>query len=807
MEPLPPDDSSVETGCSASTTTSPITPGTGNIGSCSSRSDSRQFPNALPAQISLAQHHHAHPHPGCILPSSIPTPGHANKDQEARNHLQLIPRVSAADTQSDGEVEEIRTTPLFTHKVRMVMENGRGPLAAAGSASDIFQQYGLLGVRERTYGSRHPDMSNTLSVEQNLVYANMNAPWSVYICGSQGTGKSHSLSCLLENSLLTSSLAGNNPNPLAGLVFHYDRFTSYESTQLCEAAYLCSAGVQVRVLVSPSNVHAMRKLYRHLPGLPAATPRPEVIPLYFQEHQLNVSRLMTLMAANGEKGVPLYMEVLFKILRDMSTENKGEGRLDYLDFKQRLARQAFSAQQRTPLEMRLALLESFLAHKQQSERSTARLNRLFNSAQGTLTIVDLSCPFVNENDACALFTICLSLFMEHRGDCGRIIALDEAHKFLTQSGEAEKLTEQLTSIVRQQRHLGTRIIIATQEPTLAPSLLDLCNVSIVHRFNSPAWFEVLRRHLAGAHLCHDHRDPALFEMIIGLKTGQALVFCPSAMLDASAEEGVRRLNDAFIRIQIRNRVTADGGRSILASDDIQRIEREDIPMEELIVPFSAAPRSLKAVAAPERFTSYHQNHDSVDASSSAVTNDTGTQPSLRDNKARLMSEDQDEEFVDTLSSAGTDDTHPPVTNNAARSPSTINDHGPERRYPLRTSRPRAIMASPVPAVAEPDPQAVASASRPRLAPASAPAKSVTTRSRTNISQDVASVHVQDAITALLKDRPNTLKFTAVREQAARSAGLPEGFFTSTEIWTRWSRCKIRELVVSIFLYVRLASVS
>jgi len=27
--------------------------------------------------------------------------------------------------------------------------------------------------------------------------------------------------------------------------------------------------------------------------------------------------------------------------------------------------------------------------------------------QGSLTIVDLSCPFVTENDACVLFSICL----------------------------------------------------------------------------------------------------------------------------------------------------------------------------------------------------------------------------------------------------------------------------------------------------------------------------------------------------------------------------------------------------------------
>lgn len=48
---------------------------------------------------------------------------------------------------------------------------------------------------------------------------------------------------------------------------------------------------------------------------------------------------------------------------------------------------------------------------------------------GSLTIVDLSCPFVDENAACAMFNICLAIFLvegKDRGGC--IVALDEAHK-------------------------------------------------------------------------------------------------------------------------------------------------------------------------------------------------------------------------------------------------------------------------------------------------------------------------------------------------------------------------------------------
>ena len=45
-----------------------------------------------------------------------------------------------------------------------------------------------------------------------------------------------------------------------------------------------------------------------------------------------------------------------------------------------------------------------------------------------MTIVDLSCPCVSPETACSLFNICLSLFLEQSISCGRVVALDEAHK-------------------------------------------------------------------------------------------------------------------------------------------------------------------------------------------------------------------------------------------------------------------------------------------------------------------------------------------------------------------------------------------
>lgn len=161
-------------------------------------------------------------------------------------------------------------------------------------------------------------------------------------------------------------------------------------------------------------------------------------------------------------------------------------------------------------------------------------------------------------------------------------------QFLVQTGEARVLTGDLNSIIRQQRHTGTRVIIATQEPTLSPELIELCNVTLVHRFLSPRWYEVLKRHLAAARDQGSHTPGSLLETIVTLRTGEALLFCPTAQLDlpASGEDwmgwmGLRPLGNRYAKVQIRKRTTIDGGRSITAMESGIHTESDtdvDIPM-------------------------------------------------------------------------------------------------------------------------------------------------------------------------------------------------------------------------------------
>jgi hypothetical protein len=224
---------------------------------------------------------------------------------------------------------------------------------------------------------------------------------------------------------------------------------------------------------------------------------------------------------------------------------------------------------------------------------------------------------VTEETACSLFNICLSLFLEQKTDIGRVVALDEAHKYMTGTADCEVLTKSLLSNIRLQRHLGLRVIISTQEPTISPKLLDLCSVTIVHRFTSPDWLQSLQKHLAGASISLFNKDSPsnnnnsdgdgskkghvaglnpnefamrLFSKIVALRRGQALLFCPSAIIDVQttplrsenglstsngwddAEEPVLEVIDpqliklsyGHMKIRVRKRMTQDGGRSIFA---------------------------------------------------------------------------------------------------------------------------------------------------------------------------------------------------------------------------------------------------
>lgn len=147
---------------------------------------------------------------------------------------------------------------------------------------------------------------------------------------------------------------------------------------------------------------------------------------------------------------------------------------------------------------------------------------------------------------------------------------------------AETFTENLLTVIREQRHNACRVVIATQVPTISPKLLDPCSMTFVHRFTSPDWMATLREHLADASDLvtattsavdnaggsvgdrKQHRAAALFEDIINLDVGESLLFAPSAVLEVNEQGEDKKLGVGHVKFKTRSRLGSDGGQSVLA---------------------------------------------------------------------------------------------------------------------------------------------------------------------------------------------------------------------------------------------------
>lgn len=138
---------------------------------------------------------------------------------------------------------------------------------------------------------------------------------------------------------------------------------------------------------------------------------------------------------------------------------------------------------------------------------------------------------------------------------------------MSETHAAKALTETLLNIIRQQRHLGVRLIISTQEPTISPRLIDLCSITIIHRFSSPEWYNVIQKHVtlgdqsSQGKLLDDPDETDGLYHISSLRTGEALVFAPSATL-IDEDHAIMDTKHRAFKLAVRKRITWDGGQTI-----------------------------------------------------------------------------------------------------------------------------------------------------------------------------------------------------------------------------------------------------
>lgn len=84
---------------------------------------------------------------------------------------------------------------------------------------------------------------------------------------------------------------------------------------------------------------------------------------------------------------------------------------------------------------------------------------------------------------------------------------------------------------------------------------------MVHRFTSPEWFAILRKH--GSILREEGEADELLKLIIRLRVGEALVSAPLRVLADRSTGVLEKLGLRLLRIKARKRLTWDGGKSLV----------------------------------------------------------------------------------------------------------------------------------------------------------------------------------------------------------------------------------------------------
>ena len=382
-------------------------------------------------------------------------------------------------------------------------------------------QYGILG-----------------EVSGRKIALDLNQTHTISLFGVQGGGKSYTLGSISEMASL--SIPGINalPEPLATVIFHYSPTMDYkpEFTSMVAANSVEDQVRQLRetygaepralgdvVLLVPADKLDERRA--EYPGI-------EVLPLQFAASELQSSHWRFLMGAVGNQA--LYLRQLNRIMKSMRNHLTLAGLragIDASSLPDHLKERAYD---------RLSLATEFID-------DTVLLSSVIRP--GRLIIVDLRDEFIEKDQALGLFVVLLQLFADAKVDgrsFNKLVVFDEAHKYI----DSPDLVAGLIEVVREMRHKGVSILVASQDPPSVPvSLIELSSQMILHKFNSPAWL----KHLQKANAALANLTP---ERMATLKAGEAYIWSSKAT-DETFSKGA-------VKIRCRPRVTQHGGATKLA---------------------------------------------------------------------------------------------------------------------------------------------------------------------------------------------------------------------------------------------------
>ncbi|MCC2869628.1 MAG: ATP-binding protein [Candidatus Accumulibacter phosphatis] len=388
-------------------------------------------------------------------------------------------------------------------------------------ATGATPQYGLIG-----------------EVSGRKVALDLNQTHTISLFGVQGGGKSYTLGSVAEMASLPIPGINCLPEPLSTVIFHYSPTMDYkpEFTSMVGAN---NVDDQVRVLkeVYGAGPKALADVLLLVPAdkieeRQAEYPDIEVRPLQFSASELKASHWKFLMGAVGNQAAYIRQIIrIMKAMRDDITLDGLRAGIDASSVPDHLKELA---------RMRLDLAAEYI-------NDDSSLTDVVKP--GRLIIVDLRDEFIEKDEALGLFVVLLQLFADARIDgrsFNKLVVFDEAHKYI----ESPDLVAGLIEVVREMRHKGVSIMVASQDPPSVPvSLIELSSQIIMHKFNSPAWL----KHIQKANAALGNVTP---ERMALLKAGEAYVWSSKAT-DESFSKGA-------VKLRCRPRVTQHGGATKLA---------------------------------------------------------------------------------------------------------------------------------------------------------------------------------------------------------------------------------------------------
>lgn len=386
----------------------------------------------------------------------------------------------------------------------------------------------MLGVASGT-----PQFGVLGELAGRKVALDLNHTHTISLFGVQGGGKSYTLGTIAEMASLAIPNINSLPRPLATVIFHYSPTMDYRP----EFTSMVRANSDIKQLAALRETYgaepqAMTDVILLVPGDKLAERRAEypgiaVYPLKFAAAELQASHWRFLMGAVGNQATYIrQLNRLMKSLRnDLTLDGLRRG-IDNAGLSDHLADLA---------RMRLDLAAEYID-------DDACLSELIRP--GRLLIVDLRDEFIEKDEALGLFVVMLQLFADakHAGQSfNKLVVFDEAHKYI----ESPDLVAGLIEVVREMRHKGTTVMVASQDPPSVPvPLIELSSQVILHKFNSPAWL----KHIQKANAALAALTP---EKMSHLKPGEAFIWSSKATDEAFSKSA--------IRVRLRPRVTEHGG--------------------------------------------------------------------------------------------------------------------------------------------------------------------------------------------------------------------------------------------------------